>query len=66
MENEIIESCQCNNCMRYFESDDELEKFEEDGEIFLGCPECKTDEYLMEYVKEKLKCLNLMQTILKL
>ena len=56
MENEIIESCQCNNCMRYFESDDELEHFEEDGEIFLGCPECRTDAYLMDFIKEEIKC----------
>ena len=59
MENEIIESCQCNNCMRYFESDDELEYFEEDGERFLGCPECKTDDYLMQYVKEENKMIQI-------
>ncbi len=53
---EIIESCQCNNCMRYFESDEELEHFEEDGEIFLGCPECRTDAYLMDFIKGELKC----------
>ena len=37
--------------MRLFEDDDELEFFEsmlsyDDG--FLGCPNCETDEYLMD------------------
>ncbi len=42
----------CNNCMSYFENDDELELFYEDENNletgFKGCPECETDGYLMD------------------
>lgn len=45
--------CRCNNCMTYFESDEDLERFEDEDGLFLGCPDCKTDGYLMdlEYLK---------------
>ena len=40
--------CRCNNCMTYFESDDDLlDAEDEDGE-FKACPECNTDAYLMD------------------
>ncbi|WP_418181276.1 hypothetical protein ACNSOL_12270 (plasmid) [Aliarcobacter lanthieri] len=38
--------CRCNNCMSYFKSDDDLEDCN-DGELIKGCPECKTDSYLI-------------------
>ncbi|MBM7598131.1 hypothetical protein JOC34_000488 [Virgibacillus halotolerans] len=42
----------CNKCLSYFESDDELELFYEDANDletgFKGCPECETDNYLMD------------------
>lgn len=42
----------CNNCMSYFESDDELKLFYEDENNletgFKGCPKCETDGYLMD------------------
>lgn len=40
--------CRCNNCMTYFESDEDLERFEDEDGLFLGCPDCKTDVYLMD------------------
>lgn len=56
--------CKCNNCGGIFEdtnpSDEsfefpdllmsyqELELICEDGEFFTGCPNCKTDGYLMD------------------
>lgn len=45
---ENAESCRCNNCMTFFESDDDLvELIDDDNEIYKGCPICKTDSYLM-------------------
>jgi len=46
-----MKKIRCNNCMRIFEDENELEFFEsmlfyEDS--FLGCPDCETDEYLMD------------------
>ena len=39
----------CNNCMRVFDEEEDLEMIDEgEGYFFLGCPECKTDEYLMD------------------
>jgi len=42
----------CNNCMRLFEDDSELEWFDDYfydiDETFQGCPDCETDEYLMD------------------
>lgn len=54
---EIIESCRCNNCMTYFESDNDLIQLldsddDSDTEFYLGCPICKTDSYLMDFVKD--------------
>lgn len=58
----------CTNCGREFEDDNELEMFKEDGEPgeneenFLGCPNCKTDEFLMdtdEYLAYKKKTTQL-------
>ena len=56
--NVFSSECRCNNCMTYFESDDDLEKFEDEDGEFLGCPKCKKDSYLMDltdsYTKEKI------------
>lgn len=38
----------CNNCMRLFKSDDGLELFKDGDEWFKGCPDCRTDAYLMD------------------
>ena len=43
--------CRCNNCMTYFESDDDLEEFKDENSAFKGCPKCKTDSYLMDLKK---------------
>lgn len=44
----LTSECRCNNCMTYFESDDDLlDAEDEDGE-FKACPECNTDAYLMD------------------
>lgn len=40
----------CSNCMRVFAGDDDLTRIEEGDEWFLGCPDCKTDDYLMEMI----------------
>lgn len=40
--------CRCNNCMRVFGDDSELELFRDEDEWFKGCPDCKTDGYLMD------------------
>lgn len=40
--------CVCNNCMTYFESDDDLKDLEDEDGEFKGCPECNTDAYLMD------------------
>ena len=42
------ERCRCNNCMRVFRDDSELELFKDGDEWFKGCPDCKTDGYLMD------------------
>lgn len=39
--------CRCNNCMTYFESDDDLIDGEDEDCEFKGCPKCNTDKYLM-------------------
>ncbi len=39
--------CRCNNCMTYFESDDDLIDGEDEDGAFKGCPKCNTDKYLM-------------------
>lgn len=38
----------CNNCMTVFEDDDELDLINMDGEWVKVCPNCQTDEYLMD------------------
>lgn len=39
----------CNNCMKLFDSDDDLEyMIDKNGECFWGCPDCRTDKYLMD------------------
>lgn len=47
---------QCNNCMAQFEDDYDLEQVlvvEDDGEeVVDGCPNCKTDVYLMDLKEE--------------
>lgn len=49
--------CRCNNCMKVFSDDSQLEILEDvcfsiDGEnnleFYKGCPDCKTDAYLMD------------------
>jgi Zn finger protein HypA/HybF involved in hydrogenase expression len=42
----------CNNCMKYFESDEELQIIYKEGEYVSCCPNCKTDEYLMDLDKD--------------
>lgn len=44
--NEKDKEVQCNNCMnKYYE--DELELIKEKSEYYKGCPNCKTDNYLI-------------------
>lgn len=41
----------CNNCMKHFEDDSELELLKDnksDPESYKGCPNCKTDGYLAD------------------
>ena len=39
----------CNNCMREFDCDDDLELVElPNKDICNGCPNCRTDAYLMD------------------
>ena len=45
--------CRCNNCMTYFESDDDLEDMEDENGSLKGCPKCKTDSYLMNLSDNK-------------
>ncbi|MCT7648942.1 hypothetical protein [Aliarcobacter butzleri] len=40
--------CRCNNCMTYFESEDDLHDAEDEDGEFKACPECNTDAYLMD------------------
>lgn len=42
------EIVKCTNCERVFSSDDELKLLEDENGWFKGCPDCKTDQYLME------------------
>lgn len=46
-------TCRCNNCMRMFEDDDDLKLFCDNGEYYKGCPDCGTDEYLMDMEVEE-------------
>ena len=44
-----MSSIRCNMCEREFDSDEDLALLlDENGEWFRGCPDCKTDEYLMD------------------
>lgn len=43
----------CNNCYTVWVKDAPL--IEENGEVFHGCPNCHTDEYLMDIMKEDIK-----------
>lgn len=45
--------CRCNNCMRMFRDDSELELSKDGDEWFKGCPDCKTDGYLMDVEEAK-------------
>ena len=45
--------CRCNNCMTYFESDDDLIDGEDEDGAFKGCPKCNTDKYLMNLANLK-------------
>lgn len=44
------EECEvrCNNCMTYYESDDELSMIWNEQEPYKGCGKCETDGYLMD------------------
>jgi hypothetical protein len=44
----------CNNCMKVFKNDEELEMLQDDNGFFKGCPTCKTDSFLMDV--DYLKC----------
>lgn len=51
-----MKTVKCTNCEKEFEDDDELEVFRtnipgEPTEVFLGCPNCKTDSYLMDILE---------------
>lgn len=48
----------CNNCMRLFESDEELKLYPEYSEKYgvqwiNACPDCLTDKYLMDLEGEQ-------------
>jgi len=47
-EKEVAVTMRCNNCYRLFEDEEDLERMEDEDGAFLGCPDCKTDEYLMD------------------
>ena len=49
-ENEAMvnEKIRCNNCMKEFDNDEATPMITVGGETFHGCPDCKTDEYLMD------------------
>ena len=44
----------CNNCEKIFDGDEDLTQLTDlngegkEIEYYLGCPDCKTDEYLMD------------------
>ena len=38
----------CNNCMKLFIDDEQLEQLKDNEGFFKGCPVCKTDSYLMD------------------
>jgi hypothetical protein len=38
----------CNMCMRLFNDESELQEFTDVDGPLLGCPDCETDEYLMD------------------
>lgn len=43
----------CNNCMRTFADDSELKLMPDDGDFMRACPECGTDEWLMDIDDEE-------------
>ena len=49
----MIETVKCNSC-QFIGFEDNLEILKDNTEYFKGCPNCKTDEYLMdiETIKE--------------
>jgi len=43
----------CNMCYKIFNNEDELATLNDENGEFKGCPNCKTDAYLMEdFIKE--------------
>lgn len=44
----IIKAGKCNMCDREFKSDEDLELLSEATDPHLGCPDCRTDAYLMD------------------
>lgn len=52
-----MKTCRCTNCEKEFEDDDELELFKEEAtdteneEFFKGCPNCKTDAFLLDILE---------------
>ena len=49
----MIETVKCNEC-QFIGNEDNLEILKDNTEYFKGCPNCKTDSYLMniETIKE--------------
>lgn len=41
-------SIRCNNCYILFENEDDLLRMEDKNGPLDACPNCKTDEYLMD------------------
>ena len=43
----MIEAVKCNDC-QFIGEEDDLEILKDNTEYFKGCPNCKTDSYLMD------------------
>lgn len=49
----IYNAIRCNNCYRIFDNDEELETMQDEDGYFRGCPDCRTDAYLMNIEVER-------------
>lgn len=49
----IHNAIRCNNCYRIFDNDEELETMQDENGYFRGCPDCRTDAYLMNIEVER-------------
>lgn len=47
-------ACKCNQCGKFFPTEGDLLKIQEDHEIFDGCGSCQTDSFLMDLEGEDL------------